>query len=78
MLRLNQTQVKQLEPHLNTVGALLSPSTGLIDTHSLMLSFLGEAEEQGAVIAFNSPVIGGIINTHPHEARKSKCGNHRA
>ena len=62
MLRLNQTQVKQLEPHLNTVGALLSPSTGLIDTHSLMLSFLGEAEEQGAVIAFNSPVIGGTIN----------------
>ena len=62
MLRLNQIQVKQLEPHLNTVGALLSPSTGLIDTHSLMLSYLGEAEEQGAVIAFNSPVIGGNIS----------------
>ena len=51
----------ELEPNLNAVGALLSPSTGIIDTHALMLAYLGEAEEHGAMVAYNSPVIGGKI-----------------
>ena len=58
---LNQTEVYKLEPNINAVAALLSPSTGLIDTHGLMLAYQGEAEERGAVIAFNSPVVSGVI-----------------
>lgn len=40
-----------LEPALRCVRALLSPSTGIVDSHGLMLALLGEAEEHGAMLA---------------------------
>lgn len=43
-----------LEPELHCVGALRSPSTGIVDSHGLMLSYQGEAEDHGAMIAFAS------------------------
>lgn len=55
-------QVKKLEPAVHCVGALLSPSTGIIDSHSFMLSLQGEAEARGAMIAFLSPVKGGRVD----------------
>ena len=58
---LDQNQVSKLEPDITAMAALLSPSTGLIDTHSLMLAYQGEAEDRGAMIAFNSPVINCFI-----------------
>jgi L-2-hydroxyglutarate oxidase LhgO len=48
-----------LEPELHCVAALLSPSTGIIDSHGLMLAYRGDAEDRGAMIAFKSPVEGG-------------------
>lgn len=57
--RLDGAQAMALEPNLHCRMALLSPSTGIIDAHALMLGLLGEAEEHGAVIAYNSPVTGG-------------------
>src|SRR5690606_24000514 len=42
-------------------AALLSPSTGIIDSHSLMLAYQGDAENAGAVVAFNAPVTGGEV-----------------
>lgn len=50
-----------MEPELNAKASLLSPSTGLIDSHALMLSYQGEAEAHGAVIAYNTPVLNGKI-----------------
>ncbi|WP_136660330.1 NAD(P)/FAD-dependent oxidoreductase [Nitratireductor sp. XY-223] len=47
----------EYEPELHCVSALHSPSTGIIDSHALMLSLQGEAEDAGAMIAFNSKVI---------------------
>ncbi len=52
-----------LEPALNAVAALLSPSTGLMDSHGLMLAYRGEAEDHGAMIAFLSPVASGRVET---------------
>ena len=49
----------EMEPALNAMASLLSPSTGIIDSHALMLSYQGEAEANGAVIAFNTPVLSG-------------------
>ena len=49
------------EPALSCTGALVSPSTGIIDSHGLMLAYQGEAEDHGAVIAFNSRAIGGRV-----------------
>lgn len=40
-----------LEPALKCVRALLSPSTGIVDSHGLMLALLGEAEDHGAMLA---------------------------
>src|SRR6056297_21276 len=53
--------VRQMEPEVFCVGALHSPSTGIIDSHSLMLAYQGDAEDAGAMIAFLSPVLGGEI-----------------
>ena len=50
-----------LEPALATTGALVSPSTGIIDSHAYMLSLLGDAQNLGATLVFNSPVLGGRI-----------------
>lgn len=53
---LDADQVARLEPEIACVGALLSPSTGTVDSHGLMLALQGEAEDHGAMIAFNTPV----------------------
>ena len=58
---LSRDQACALEPALECCAALLSPSTGIIDSHALMLSLLGDAERDGAVLALNSPVTGGEI-----------------
>ena len=58
---LDRKAAMALEPALNCSAALLSPSTGLIDSHGLMLALQGEAEECGAMIAFHSPVLGGTV-----------------
>ncbi|MBI2255675.1 MAG: NAD(P)/FAD-dependent oxidoreductase [Proteobacteria bacterium] len=50
---------KSLEPALSCVAALLSPSTGVVDSHQLMLSYLGDAENAGAVLSLHTPVIRG-------------------
>ena len=51
---LDASDLAALEPALRGVAGLLSPSTGIIDSHALMLSLQGEAEDHGAMIAFNT------------------------
>ncbi|XP_047951480.1 L-2-hydroxyglutarate dehydrogenase, mitochondrial [Salvia hispanica] len=52
-------EAKHLEPELYCTKALLSPVSGIIDSHSLMLALLGEAESHGAIFSYNTTVIGG-------------------
>jgi L-2-hydroxyglutarate oxidase LhgO len=59
---LTPDQVTSQEPEIYCVGALLSPSTGIVDSHSLMLAYQGDAEDAGAMVAFLSPVISGQVN----------------
>ena len=81
MERLDRKSLLEMEPALNGVAALLSPSTGLIDTHGLMLGYQGDAEAKGAMIAFLSPVTGGeildsgeiLLNTGGGEAMSIAC-----
>jgi L-2-hydroxyglutarate oxidase LhgO len=61
---LDAAAARRLEPALRCVAALRSPSTGIIDSHGLMLSLLGEAEAAGAMLALNSPVLGGGVAEH--------------
>ncbi|UEM04590.1 NAD(P)/FAD-dependent oxidoreductase [Skermanella rosea] len=58
---LSAADVAALEPALHTVGALHSPSSGIVDTHGLMLAYQGELEDHGGMVAFNSPVAGGRV-----------------
>ncbi|MFC3227604.1 NAD(P)/FAD-dependent oxidoreductase [Marinibaculum pumilum] len=46
-----------LEPELACIAAAVSPSTGIIDSHGLMLSYQGEMEACGGMIAFNTPLL---------------------
>ncbi|WP_227814845.1 NAD(P)/FAD-dependent oxidoreductase [Nitrogeniibacter aestuarii] len=57
--RLERADVAALEPALDVHAALLSPSTGIVDSHGLMLSLLGDAEAHGAVLALESPLMSG-------------------
>src|SRR5205814_7463903 len=62
----------RLEPELNCVAALLSPSTGIIDSHALMLAYQGEAEDAGAVVVFRSPVLSGRVRGAGFELRSEE------
>jgi L-2-hydroxyglutarate oxidase LhgO len=59
--RIGPDEVAALEPEVRCVGALLSPSTGIVDSHGLMVALLGEAEAHGAMLALKSPVIAGAV-----------------
>jgi L-2-hydroxyglutarate oxidase LhgO len=56
---LDRAETLALEPALNAAGALLSPSSGIVDSHGLMTALLGDAEQAGATLALASPVTGG-------------------
>jgi Predicted dehydrogenase len=56
LVPLSPAEAKELEPAVSCVAALLSPSTGIVDTHALMLALLGHAESNGAQLVLNSPV----------------------
>ncbi len=58
---LDKAAVLECEPALHAEAALLSPSTGIIDTHAYMLALQGDAENNGAMLALNSPVLDGQI-----------------
>jgi L-2-hydroxyglutarate oxidase LhgO len=49
-------EARRMEPALACVGALLSPATGIIDSHRYMLALQGDLENCGGAIAFNTPV----------------------
>ncbi len=54
-------QVTAMEPAVFCVGALWSPSTGILDSHGYMLALQGDAEAAGAMFAFLTPVTGGQV-----------------
>ncbi len=65
LVMLNRDQARQLEPALDCVAAVHSPSTGIVDSHGLMLALQGDLENAGGVVAFNSPLA---------RARVTPCG----
>jgi L-2-hydroxyglutarate oxidase LhgO len=55
---LTAAQVFALEPEVRAVAGMLSPSTGIIDSHAFMLTLQGQFEEAGGVVAFATEVTG--------------------
>lgn len=58
---LSPAEAGAMEPSLYCTAALWSPSSGIIDSHGLMLALLGDAERHGANLAVNTPVTGGRL-----------------
>lgn len=58
---LSRSEALAMEPALDVLGALHSPSTGIIDSHGYMLALQGDAEDSGAMIAFGAPVVAGKV-----------------
>ena len=78
---LGGAEAHTLEPGLRCSAALLSPSTGIIDSHGLMLALLGDAERAGATLAVRSPLRAGtladdglVLEVGGQEATRFKAG----
>ncbi len=58
---LTREELRRLEPEVAGVAGFLSPSTGIVDSHALMLAYVGDAENHGASLILNSPVTAGAV-----------------
>lgn len=65
---LEAAQARALEPELVCTAALHSPTTGIVDTHGLMLALQGDMEKQGGMVALMSEVRGAVLGQggEPH------------
>jgi L-2-hydroxyglutarate oxidase LhgO len=69
--RVSLSQVRKMEQELQCVAALHSPSTGIVDSHALMLAFLRDAERAGAMLALKSPLEKCVVRTDAIEVHVS-------
>lgn len=58
---LDIAEAKQLEPAVASYGALLSPSTGIVDSHNLMMTLQAEIEAAGGTVVLNSKVTNLVL-----------------
>ena len=58
---LTREELRRIEPEVAAVAGFLSPSTGVVDSHALMLAYLGDAENHGASLVLSSPVQSGRV-----------------
>jgi L-2-hydroxyglutarate oxidase LhgO len=61
VIEIPAAEAMRMEPALHCVAALHSPSTGIIDSHALMLAYLGDAESAGAMLALKSPLARALV-----------------
>lgn len=61
---LTRAQARVMEPSLECVAALFSPSTGIVDSHALMLTLLGDLENAGGMLALNSALASAVCTPH--------------
>jgi L-2-hydroxyglutarate oxidase LhgO len=76
---LDRGAARALEPELDCAAALISPSTGIVDSHAFMLALLGEAEAHGAMLAKGSEIsritrAGGLWQIHLNDADEAVVG----
>jgi L-2-hydroxyglutarate oxidase LhgO len=56
LVLLTRDEARALEPQLECVAAVHSPSTGIVDSHALMLALQGDIENAGGLVVLNSPL----------------------
>ena len=55
LAHLNGAQARALEPGLNAHAAILSPESGVFDSHGYMLALQGEIEDAGGSVVVSTP-----------------------
>jgi L-2-hydroxyglutarate oxidase LhgO len=68
---LSEEDAKRMEPALECLGAVFSPSTGIVDSHGLMLAYQGDLENAGGLVACHSGVDSMVISSEGIEVRSS-------
>lgn len=58
----DRARIHALEPAVRATAGLISPESGIIDSHALMLALQGEAEAHGAITVLHAPVVGGALS----------------
>jgi L-2-hydroxyglutarate oxidase LhgO len=58
---LSREELREMEPAVECVAGFHSPSTGIVDSHALMLAYQGDAENHGGTVVFRSPVASGKV-----------------
>ncbi len=68
---LEGSEAKALEPALQCVAALESPTTGIVDSHGFMLALQGDLERAGGMVALGSAVESAVLGRagEPHVVR---------
>ncbi|MBI1867934.1 MAG: NAD(P)/FAD-dependent oxidoreductase [Methylocystis sp.] len=61
LVMLDRQTARSVEPALTCCAALLSPSTGILDSHAYLLALRGEAESHGANVALATPFGSGAV-----------------
>lgn len=60
--KLSAQELADMEPAVSCVAGVFSPSTGIVDSHALMLALQGDAENAGAMTVFKSPLLRGEVS----------------
>ena len=63
LVLLSREEAQALEPQLECVAAIHSPSTGIVDSHALMLALQGDLENAGGLVALNSGIKSAVALT---------------
>jgi len=67
VVEISAGEAMRMEPALHCVAALHSPSTGIVDSHALMLAYLGDAEAAGAMLGLKSSLGKAAFNGRDFE-----------
>ena len=72
--RVTKDYVNNHEPLVDCVEALYVPTTGIVDQNALMRSYIGEIEDSGSNVVFNSQFIKATFNENVFESLISNGG----
>lgn len=53
---LDEFEIQSLEPHIRGIRAIMSPSTGIVDSHALIVSLQADVEDNGGYVIFGNNV----------------------
>ena len=74
LLFLDETEIKKRQSWLRAYAAIWSPSTGIVDSHQLMMSLLADVEAHGGTLVVNARVLSMEVGENSHHLRIDNAG----